>query len=57
MLSAAIWMELVIGKMREVSQAEKEKYHMILLICGILENGTEESIYKKNWVTDIKNKL
>ena len=46
MLSAAIWMELVIVKMREVSQAEKEKYHMILLICGILIKGTNELINK-----------
>ena len=46
MLSAAIWMELVTGKMREVSQAEKEKYHMILLICGILIKGTNELINK-----------
>ena len=46
MLCAATWMELEIVKMSEVSQAEKEKYHMILLICGILIKGTHELINK-----------
>ena len=32
---AATWMDLEIGILSEVSQTEKEKYHMILLICGI----------------------
>ena len=30
----------------EGSHAEKDKYHMILLICGIQKNGTNELIYK-----------
>ena len=30
---AATWMELII--LSEVSQREKDKYHMISLICGI----------------------
>ena len=32
---AAIWMELEIITLSEVSQKEKDKYHMISLICGI----------------------
>ena len=32
---AATWMDLEIMILREVSQREKDKYHMILLICGI----------------------
>ena len=32
---AAMWMDLEIIILREVSQKEKEKYHMISLICGI----------------------
>ena len=32
---AAIWMELEILILSEVSQKEKDKYHMISLICGI----------------------
>ena len=30
----------------EVSQIEKDKYHMISLICRILKNDTNEIIYK-----------
>ena len=40
---AAIWMDLEIVIL---SQTEKDKYHMISLICGILKNGTNELIYK-----------
>ena len=32
---AVIWMDLEIVIPSEVSQTEKNKYHMILLICGI----------------------
>ena len=35
MLSAATWMEIEILILSEVSQKEKEKYHMIFLISGI----------------------
>ena len=31
----ATWMNLVIIILSEVSQKEKDKYHMILLTCGI----------------------
>ena len=31
----ATWMDLEIVILSEVSQAEKDKYHMISLICGI----------------------
>ena len=31
---AAIWMDLEIIILSEVSQTEKDKYHMISLICG-----------------------
>ena len=30
----------------EVSQTEKDKYHLILLIYGILKKATNELIYK-----------
>ena len=30
----------------EGSKSEKEKYHMISLICGILKNYTDELMYK-----------
>ena len=32
---AATWMDLEIMILSEVSQKEKDKYHMISLICGI----------------------
>ena len=35
MLFAATWIELEIAILSEVSQKEKDKYHMISLICGI----------------------
>ena len=34
---AAIWMDLKIIILSEVSQKEKDKYHVISLICGILK--------------------
>ena len=35
MPSAATWMELELLILRDVSQKEKDKYHMISLTCGI----------------------
>ena len=35
MPSAAIWMDLEMIILSEVSQAERGKYHTILLLCGI----------------------
>ena len=35
MPSAATWMDLKIIILSEVSQKKKDRYHMILLICGI----------------------
>ena len=35
MLFAARWMDLEIIILSDVSQKEKDKYHMISLICGI----------------------
>ena len=46
---AAIWMDLDIIILSEVSQTEKDKYHMICffsLICEILKNDINEHIYK-----------
>ena len=42
---AATWMDLEMVILSEVSQTE-DKYCMILLICGIFKNGTNELIYK-----------
>ena len=43
---AATWIDLENTLLSEVSQAEKDKHHMISLICGILKNGANELIYK-----------
>ena len=43
---AATWMDLEGIILSEVSQTEKDKYHMISLICGIKKNGTNALIYK-----------
>ena len=32
---ATVWMDLENIMLSEISQLEKEKYHIILLICGI----------------------
>ena len=32
---AATWMDLEIIILREVSQTDKDKYHIISLVCGI----------------------
>ena len=43
---AEMWMDLEIVIHSEVSQKEKNKYHIILLTCGIQKNGTDELICK-----------
>ena len=35
MTFSATWMDLEINVVSEVSQTEKDKYHMTSLICGI----------------------
>ena len=42
---AATWMELEIIILSKVSQKEKDKYHMISLICRIL-NMTQVNFYE-----------
>ena len=39
------------------SESEKDRYHMISLLCGILKNDTNEFIYKTETDSDIKNKF
>ena len=41
---AATWIDLEIVILSEESQTEKDKYHMILLVYGILKKGTNELI-------------
>ena len=39
--------------MSEVSQTKKDKYHIIFLVCGFEEKGTNELIYK----TEIESQM
>ena len=43
---AEMWMDLDHVIQSEVSQKEKNKYYMTLLICGIFKKGTNELTYK-----------
>ena len=43
---AATWMHLEIVTLSEVSQIQKEKYHMVSFTCGMLKKSTNELIYK-----------
>ena len=54
---AATQMDLQMIILREVSQTEKDKYHRISLICGILKMGQNNLFTNRNRVTDIENKL
>jgi len=40
----------------KLSQKEKDKYHMMLLVCGILKYDINE-LRKTNRLTDKENKL
>ena len=37
------------------SKSERDKYHMIILIHGLLKSGTNKLICKTNRVTDVEN--
>ena len=43
---AATWVDQEIIILSGVSQLEKDKYHMLSLVCGILKNDTNEFTYK-----------
>ena len=43
---AATWMDLEIIILSEVSQKEKDKYHMISLIC-VIQNMTQMNLFTK----------
>jgi len=47
MAFATTWMDLEIVTLTEVSQTQKETYHMVSFICGMLKKkGTNELMYK-----------
>ena len=55
---AATWMDLEMIILSEVSQAEKDKYHMMWLICRILKKRYRWTyLQSRNRLTNIENKL
>ena len=54
---AAIWMDLEIIILSEVSQKEKDKYHMISLTCGIKNRTQMNPSTNRNRLTNIENRL
>ena len=47
MTFAATWMDLEMTILGEVSQTEKDKYHMISLICRILKKKLQGGRFKR----------
>ena len=50
----AMWMDLRIIILSEVNLTEKGKYHMILLICGILKENKKDTSEFLNFFTKQK---
>ena len=50
---AATWMDPEIIILSEVNQTQKDKYHRISLMCGILKQGTNVHTYK----TDVESQV
>ena len=48
-----MWMDLETVIQSEVSQKEKNKYHILTHVCGTQKNGTNELIYK----TEIESQI
>ena len=51
-----IWMDLESVIQGEVSQKEKNKYHILKHICGIQKNGTDQPICRVGIETDIEKR-
>ena len=47
---AAMWMDLEIIKLSEVSLTKKDKYYMALLISGVKEKTKEDSLFGRPFV-------
>ena len=50
-------MDLETVKLSEGSQTEKDNYHMISRIYEVLENGTNEPVYKIKIESHVENNL
>ena len=54
--SVTTWMDLEGIMLSEIWQTEKDKYHMILLTCGIV-NKTKQNTPKKTELMDTEDRL
>ena len=54
---AAAWIQLEVLILSEVSHKEKDKYHMILLICGIENMAWRNLSTEQKQSPDIENRL
>ena len=50
------WMDLEAVIQSEVRQNEKHKYHILMHICGIQKNGTDEPVCKAEIETQMQEK-
>ena len=48
------WMNLEPTTQREVSQKEKHKYHILMHICGLKKDGSDEPVCRASVSTDIE---
>ena len=48
------WMDLETVIQSEVSQKEENKYHILMHICGIQKNGTDEPVCKAEIETQMQ---
>ena len=49
---AATWIELEGIMLSETSQTEKDKYHMISLMCGILKQTNKQNSWNSEEISD-----
>ena len=57
MPSAATWRDLEIIILSEISQTQKDKYHMISLACGVLKNMIQMNLQNRNRPTNLEKEL
>ena len=52
-----MWMDLESVIQSEVSQKKKNKYHILMHICGIQKNGTDDLICKAETETQMQRTM
>ena len=49
-----MWMDLEFVAQNEVSQKEKNKYHILMCLCGIWKDGTDECVCRAGAETQMQ---